>query len=1103
MNCPNCQTLNPDAARFCFNCGTPLQSARPPDAERKLVTILFADVVGSTALAEDLDPEDVSDIMNGALSLFNVAVADENGMVARLMGDSILAFFGTPVAREDDPERAVRAALSMQQEAKVYAAQLQAQYGIDFKARVGINTGLALLDVVGDDVRAEFTAMGDAVNLASRLEHAAPPDGVLISHDTYRHVRGLFEVEPLEPLQVKGKAEPIQVYLVLGARPRAFRVPTRGVAGVDTPMIGRDAELKQLQDLLDGVRVPGQERAGQVTVVAEAGVGKSRLLSEFINWLTQQPDRVRLFKARASEEMLRAPYSLLRDLFAFEFGIQDSDSDLEARKKLREGILGIVGIEREDYVAFIGHLIGYDFSEDPHLQGVLDDAREIRDRAFQQASQVLKSAMGDGAAVVALEDIHWADEASLDFFDSLLEAFADLPLLLVSIARPVLYERRPSWGEKIQGAARIDLVPLPETDARQLVGEILRRVPDIPPELSELIVSRSEGNPFYVEELVQMLIEDGIILTGDEQWHVHADQLAEARVPPTLTGILQARLDGLPAEERSVLQRASVVGRTFWEDAITRLMEASGSNGDANGIQAGQTLNTLSRRELIYRNDPSAFAYTNEFSFKHAILRDVTYESVLKRLRQLYHAQIARWLGEQTRDQGAGTAARIAEHYELADEIAEAAAWYARAAKQAKDAHAPDAALHAYRKALELDDRLKDPAPSRSAWRIEVTDGLGQVLLWLGAYGESIEAFTEMQTTAAMSGDLLAEANAWHGMAEAQMHEGDFRSSIESAEREEAIALKAGAVLPLAKALWMKAWGAFRLGDVDTALPLATRVAELSSSLDDHGQIAHSLNLLGVLKSVTGRNDEAVQHFEQALEIFRSLGNRRRSMPLLNNLGVIAEGRGDYESARVRYQEALDVAREIGNRDGEMVYLGNLGAVEVHSGDFAAAERDLQAVIRMAGSSGTEVLAFTHAFLAEAQLGLGKPEEALASACQALALAEEMESQEDLGLVWRIIGKLAAARGEPLPVRRRGKASPELLAAEACFAASERIYEQIDRKEERARTLREWGKYAYERGERSQGAAMWEEARRIFEEVGADLEAQRMSELTPSNQAPA
>ncbi len=549
-----------------------------------------------------------------------------------------------------------------------------------------------------------------------------------------------------------------------------------------------------------------------------------------------------------------------------------------------------------------------------------------------------------------------------------------------------------------------------------------------------------------------------------------------------------------------MLQRASVVGRTFWEDVIARLMEAGGSNGEGNGFEAGQALNTLSRRELIYRNDPSAFAYTNEFSFKHAILRDVTYESVLKRLRQMYHAQTARWLSEQTREQGAGTAARIAEHYERAEEIAEAAAWYARAGKQAKDSHAPDSALHAYRKALELDARLADPAPSRSAWRLEVTEGLGQVLLWLGAYSESIEAFAEMQTMAAMSGDLLAEANAWHGMAEAQMHEGDFRSSIESAEREEEISLAAGADLPLAKALWMKAWGAFRLGDVETALPLATRVAELSSNLDDRAQIAHSLNLLGVLKSVTGRREEAVQHFEQALEIFHSLGNRRRSMPLLNNLGVIAEGRGDYESARARYQEALDVAREIGNRDGEIAYLSNLGAVEVRLGDFASAERELQSVIRMVGSGGSEVLAFTHAFLAEAQLGLGKPEEALPSACQALALAEEMESQEDLGLVWRIFGKLAAARGEPLPIRRRGESSPQLLAAEACFSASEQIYEQIDRKEERARTLREWGKFAYERGERSQGTAMWEEARRIFEEVGADLEAKRMSDLAPSKQ---
>src|SRR6185312_4241437 len=457
-----------------------------------------------------------------------------------------------PVAAEDDPERAVKAALAMQKELADFAASS----GRPLKMRIGVNTGPVLLGAVG--ANAEFTAMGDAVNLASRLEHAAPVGGVLISHDVYRHVRGVFEVESLEPISVKGKKEPIQVYLVKKANPRTFRSTSRG-ADIETPMIGREGELKILQDAL---RQAIEDRESQVvTVVGEAGLGKSRLLLEFDRWVELLPDRVWYFKGRASPSMINSPYGLLRDLFAYRFEILETDGADAVREKLERGVGGFLpgdsgAVEKAH---FIGQLLGYDFSSSPHLKSVLGDARQMRERALVYVGQLFSEAASKQPVLLLFEDIHWADERSLEALAQVIAACPKLQLAAVFLARPALFERMPSWGEGRSNHQRVSLKPLSKLDSRRLVGEILRKVESVPADLRDMIVSNAEGNPFYVEELVKMLGEEGVIVQDGERLRVESGRLAELKVPPTLTGVLQARLDGLSAGERETLQRASVV----------------------------------------------------------------------------------------------------------------------------------------------------------------------------------------------------------------------------------------------------------------------------------------------------------------------------------------------------------------------------------------------------------------------------------------------------------------------------------------------------------------------------------------------------------------
>jgi tetratricopeptide (TPR) repeat protein len=944
--------------------------------------------------------------------------------------------------------------------------------------RVGVNTGPVLLGTVG--TTAEYTAMGDTVNLASRLEHAAPVGGVLISHDTYRHVRGLFDVQALEPLAVKGKAEPVQAYLVLRARPRAFRVPTRGVEGIETRTIGRQAELGQLQRLS---AIAAAERQVHVAlVVGEAGVGKSRLLYEFGNWLDLLPPerQVALFKGRATQAMARLPFALLRDMLTLRFGIQESDRAASAREKLEQAVADLLGPASREQAHFIGHLIGLDFAGSPFLEGIRSDARQIRDRAFHAIAELFAAVAAQQPLVILLEDIHWADDSSLDLVDYLAREPLNLPLTVVCPTRPTLFERRPAWQAEQARRIQIDVRPLAEDDTRALVHEILRKLPVVPAELLDLIVRRADGSPFFVEELIKMLIDDGVIVTADESWRVEPGRLAGLRVPPTLTGILQARLDGLPSAERAALQRASVVGRVFWSHAVEQLA-ATGADAPAQ-----EQLGTLWHKELIFRREPSAFVETDEYIFKHAILRDVTYESVLKRVRRDYHAQVAAWLSERSQERAGEYAGLIGEHFELAGAGAHAAEWYLRAGRQARDTFAPEVAIGYFQKALALWDAA--PADVPAQLRLAAYEGLGEMLHWQARYAESAAAYESLRACAEQAGDMVVQARAWNGVALAVGFQGDHQAALAGAQCAERLARRAAAHLELATALWRQGWARYRLGNAEAALALSEQVYALRDLVSDRREIARSMNLAGSVHAMLGRYDQSERAFEQALAILQDAGDHRGATSVLNNLGELARLRGGYRLAVARYHEALAIARRLGDRDGEMAYLSNLGGARVGLAEHAAAVADLQQVIAMAGSAGWSNLSETYRFLASAYLAQGQTPGALEAAQRALDLGMSAGAQEYLAAAWRVLGLIAAQLGAPVEAGGRQADAP------ACFAESARICAETGMEGEQAHTLRDWASYLLARGQRGPGLDMWQQARALFEQLGAALEVERMDQ---------
>ncbi|MCX7754149.1 MAG: tetratricopeptide repeat protein [Anaerolineales bacterium] len=1037
---------------------------------RKMVTVMVADVSGFTALAEKMGDEEVSEYMNRVWARVDAIIQAHGGHIEKHMGDNVVALWGLLTVREDDSEQAVRAALEIQQELPRLPLECPCQM------HIAIHSGPVLLGEVG--TTHEFTAIGRTVQIASLLEAEARPGEVVISHDTFRLVRGLFEVEPRSELPVSGYERPLPVYRVLRARPYAFRPRTRGVEGIETRLIGRETELRALQDTLREVLSEGKAR--MVTIMGEAGIGKSRLLYEFETWLSPRDRSFWILQARAVERAASMPYTLLRDAVMLRLNIPADAPLTMARQKMERAVQALLP---EDPAApekahFIGHLLGLDFSATPALSGILADPGQIRDRARHALAQVIAAVAARQPVILLLEDLHWADEASLDLLAYLMREVRALPVLLLVTARPGLLERFPDWWERLPGQQQLHLSPLTPIDSRALLREILQKAACVPPALEELVIAGAEGNPFYLEELVRMLIEEGVISTGDI-WQIDEARLPQARVPATLTGILQARLDSLPEAERTVLQAASVFGRVFWDGALIALTGA-----DPDWLTC--TLESLEMRELIFLRPYSAFSGQREYVFKHALLRQTAHESLSKRQRRQYHLSAGEWLAAHSGERVLEYAALVAGHFETAEDWSRAALWYGQAARQAYETYAPESAVEYGRKALQFARLVNIPEAERMDWQ----ETLGKALFALARYDEALHAYQEMRAIADAAASVEGWARAWYHIAYVHDHLGNNALSLESAENALRLADKGAKPDLLIRAVYGKGWALYRLGDVNSAIhlgELALRMARnLEHKITAQREMAQACQLLGAAYELRGEFTKAAQYEQRALELYRALRDRRGEAAMLNNQGVGAFVRGDYQTALRRYEEALRVAREIGSHERVTVFLSNLGGVRAALGQFEAAETDLRQVIERVGAAKTHYLPLTYVFLAEALLGQGRYEEACDAAQTGLRLAQESEQPDVVSAAFRVLGNCVA---------RVSGQEPSLLnlqSPEAYYRQSIRTAEEIGADADKARALRDWALFETRRGNYDQAAVLRAEALALFRKLGMDLEVQRM-----------
>lgn len=903
-------------------------------ARRKLVTVLFADVSGFTAFSEHMDAEDVANIVNHLWIQADRIIQEYGGHIDKHIGDEVMALWGTESAREDDAERAVRAALKMQETFRDGVGSLP------IGLKVGINSGQVLLSAVG--TQGEFTAIGDTVNTASRLVNSAKGGDILISHDTYQLVRGVFDVQKQTPIVVKGKTDPLQTYVVQRVRPRAFRTGRRGVEGVTTRMVGREPEFKLIQSAFE--QSVESRHVTVVVVKGEAGLGKSRLIYEFETWLNSQQTSFYLFKGRADEATMSLSYSMLRDVFSERFQIRDSDSQAEARGKLMSGMAAMTGVGSEERTAFIGELLGFDFSESTFVRGIRNDARQIRNRSFNYVVQFFSELTLDSPVVLLLDDIHWADNGSLELIEELARLETSLPIFILCTARPRLDESHPNWSENFPLCTTIMINNLDLNASRELVREILQNVPDLPRDLVETVAQNAEGNPFYLEELVKVLIEDGVIVKGEELWQIVPRSVTQLRVPATLTGVLQARLDRLPSSESEVLERASVIGRTFWDAAVAAMRGSEAAQALTGGEEVRSALSALSSKELVFSHQPSAFASAQEFTFKHAILREVTYERVLKAKRKLYHRMAADWLIQQSDERIDEYLGLIAQHYELAGDTAHAVEFLERAAEKSMRLSAYRDALSASERALAVIASVEDSNPAMRA-RLLLTIGMAQ--LWLTDHATATARLEECIALARTIGDRALESKALARLGRIGLEQGKFDEAERDLQNSLRIAQELNDMDVMAYTLALLGYISHYEGMYADAQKYGEESYKFAKQSGDAIAQSFSLNMLAMVSVNNHQFQRAHDYHLQAIEICKDAGDRYGFARTYNNLSVLIRVQRKYAQAKPYTMQGIQLARELGNRYTLPIMLINLVYSQVGLGELHEAYASLREALQL------------------------------------------------------------------------------------------------------------------------------------------------------------
>jgi class 3 adenylate cyclase/tetratricopeptide (TPR) repeat protein len=941
VTCAKCGRESQDGFEFCPSCGASLKPAERAAEERKLVSVLFADVIGSTDLGERLDPERLRSVLEAYFSAMSAAIASWGGTVEKFIGDAVMAVFGAPVVREDDAARALQAALEMLSELEALNREFLPRHGVALRIRIGVNTGEVIAPTGKTPDQTIVT--GDAVNIAARLEQAAEPGTVLVGERTYLAARNAFRFGPALALDLKGKSGSITAYPLQEALPEA----SRGVPGLFAPMVGRDRELDALASLLEEAIETNRPRL--VTVYGPAGIGKSRLVQEFVGLASARFPEATVLKGRCPAVGHGITYWALGEILRAACGIALDDSVEVAGDRLRSSLrrlLSVLGLREEELdqtVFALATTAGISLAGNPLERMEPRAVAEELGRAWPRFAGAYASR---GPLVIVMEDLHWAEDRLLEMLERVL-ARSSGPLVMVATARPEFAQSHPAFAAGREDASSISLRPLTEDQGAQLVDGLLS-IAELPSRVRTDILGKAEGNPFFLEEIIRRLIDEGGLVREGDRWRATAAARTTV-LPDTVHGLLAARIDGLPPREKRVLQEAAVMGRVFWQEPVAEALR----DGDVSDALLG-----LERKGLLFARPGSTIAGQVEYMFKHALVRDVAYASLPKARRARAHAEHGAWIERLAGERLDEFAELLAYHYVTAaagedadlawaDDLDSAEAVRRKALESLLVAGKVARQRFAIEKAIDLHDQALSLSRSdreRGLTLEELGDDHAAAFHGDEAVAAYLEALTLRRPDATASpararlcqkaARMSAEkAGAFRVQPEPSAVEELLQEGLAAAEDDEARAWLL-ALSGASSVYWRSMTGADPVAQ-EARIDAVREGLALAESLDQPDLQMFATRTLAELYEMGGAYELAVETTRRQLALLDRIASAtERALTLFSVSAVLADLAGEYDSAIELSRQSYALARDLSPHErmhalyGQMKPLYHLGRWE-------------------------------------------------------------------------------------------------------------------------------------------------------------------------------
>jgi class 3 adenylate cyclase/tetratricopeptide (TPR) repeat protein len=1047
MKCLRCGFNNPEGMKFCGQCGatlvrdteqgTDLIQSTLPEAmrskilaakiggERKKVTVVFTDVSGFTALAEKLDPEEVRELINSLFRELIEVVYKYEGTIDKFIGDCIMALFGAPLVHEDDPERALHTALEIMGAVERFNEKRQ----IDLSVHIGINSGTVVVGGVGSDLRMDYTVMGDTVNVASRLMELAKNDEILVSESVQRITEYLFNMEKLRPVSVKGKTEKIVPYRVVGIKEKPQR--KRGIAELSSPLVGR---IKEFSLLRSAVEYLNENKAEVISLIGEAGLGKSRIIEEVKR---ETGDKAVWMGGKCFSYDKTFPFSVFLDQLRSYCEINELDSNPAAREKLRHWVQYFLKEKADKYFTYLCLFLSIDVPVELKDKVKHLDPKSLRLEMYVSIKAFLKEMTKAKPVVLYFEDMHWIDPESVDLILFLLDVLKNEHILFLFETRPEQETGFYRIRQAIQMIYKkryteIRLPPLSTVDVTTLVVNLLS-IPGLPSDPLSLIFEKSEGNPFYIEEILRSFIDQGLLKQKRETWQFVSD-VSSFEVPDTVEAVIRSRVDRLASEPREVLEHAAVIGRSFpypilFCNTIVKKIEKS--------------IEILNTSEFITKID------TPEPEFRHILIRDVAYNGLLIKKRREIHKKTAECIEKIFKKKIEDYYEILAYHYYNAKIYDKSYEYYQKAADQAKESYHNDVAIKCYTRAIEvytkvysdvdrvhmakLYEKRGDVRELKSEYdcvfddyehafecysdieqRANIKRKIGKIFFNKAEYTTAISCYENAMKivkdvpNSVIVAEILIDY-AWllaHGKGDYKQAEKRIVDAFKNIDERKN---------PRVYARGLKNLGyiAFRKGDYDQALQYYKKTMSIMTQFNDKKDIGGMYNNLGLVYFSKGEFDDALTYYQKGLNILQEIDHTMGIAKASLNIGLLYRNKGELDTALDYYQKCLAVSEEVGDKNAIGVAYNNIGGIYNSRGEFTTAMKYYQQHLATSEEIGNKNGIGTASHnIGDVYRAWGDIENALKFYTRHLTISEELDDKMGIGHAYIKIGAIYREKKE-------------------------------------------------------------------------------------------